>query len=154
MEMEEQEGKTWNVCGRRYKRTEEFWGRTSKTGIQKITLSPISDDFLLHTPWWLILSAGSFSYSPILLYMGSFSYTITVPCCFTWGVSLTVPCCFTWGVSLAVPCCFTWGISLSLTHPVLVYAGSTCCAPACWVIWGVSLTCPVLVYMGSFSYIQ
>ena len=51
-----------------------------------------------------------------------------------------------------VPCCFTWGVSLSLIHPVLVYVGSTSCAPQCWFIWGVSLTCPVLVYVWSFSY--
>ena len=59
---------------------------------------------------------------------------------------------FRLGVSLTVPCCFTWGVSLSLTHPVLVYAGSTSCTPPCWFIWGVSLTCPMLVYVWSFSY--
>ena len=70
--------------------------------------------------------------------MTTFSYTLHDGCLFLWGVSLTVPCCF------------TWGVSLSLTHPLLVYAGSTPCAPLCWFIWGVSLTCPVLVYVGSF----
>ena len=124
--MEEHEGKTWNVCGRSYKRTEELWGRTSKTGIKKITLEPCASfllvttlsysSYTLHVPWWLILSVGSFS------------YTVTVLSCFTWGVSL------------------------SLTHPVLVYAGSTSCMLPCWFIWGVSLAWPVLVYMGSFSY--
>ena len=105
-----------------YKRTAELWGRTSKTGIQKITRKPCAsflllsfhDDFLLHTPWLFLF--------------------------------------FLWGVSLTVPCCFTWGVSLGLTHPVLVYVGSTSCMHLCWFIWGVSRTCPVLVYMGSFSY--
>ena len=59
---------------------------------------------------------------------------------------------FLQGAFLTVPCCFTWGVSLSLTHPVLVYAESTSCAPQCWFIWGVTLTCPVLVYVWSFSY--
>ena len=36
---------------------------------------------------------------------------------------------FLQGVSLTVPCCFTWGVSLSLTHPVLVFVGSTSCVP-------------------------
>ena len=71
-----------------YKRTAELWGRTSKTGIKKITRKPcasflllsFSDDFLLHTPWlFLFFSVGSFSYSPMLLYMGSFSWSYT-PC--------------------------------------------------------------------------
>ena len=53
MEIEEQEGKTWNVCGRSYKRTEELGGRTSKTGIQKITCEP----------WASFLSVVTFSYT-------------------------------------------------------------------------------------------
>ena len=118
MEMKEQEGKTWNVCGWSYKRTEELWGRTSKTGIKKITCEPHAS-FLLVAAFFHTLHDGYF---------------------------------FLQGVSLTVPCCFTWGVSLSLTHPVLVYVGSTSCVPLFWYMWGVSLTCPVLVYMGSFSY--
>ena len=116
--MEEQEGKTWNVCGWSYKRTEELWGRTSKTEIKKITCEP-RVSFLL---------------------VATLSYTLHDGYFFLLGVSLTVPCCF------------TWGVSLSLTHPELVYVGSTSCAPPCWFIWGVTLACPALVYVQSFSY--
>ena len=44
-----------------------------KNNLRALCQFPFSDDFLLHTPWWLILSVGSFSYSPMLLYMGSVS---------------------------------------------------------------------------------
>ena len=118
MEMKEQEGKTWNVCGWSYKRTEELWGRTSKTGTKKITCEPHAS-FLLVAAFFHTLHDGYF---------------------------------FLQGAFLTVPCCFTWGVSLSLTHPVLVYAESTSCAPQCWFIWGVTLTYPVLVYLWSFSY--
>ena len=110
----------------------------------------------------MLLYIGSFSYSPILLYMGSFSYSpmllyigsfSSVPCCFTWGVSCTVPCCFTWAVSGTVLCCFTWAVSLSLTHPVLVGAGSTFCAPCAGLCVEFLLHTPCsLLSLGSFSY--
>ena len=115
-----------------YKRTAELWGRTSKTGIQKITRKPCAsflllsfrDVFLLHTPWSLFFSVGSFSYSPMLLYMGSFSWSYT-------------------------PCAGLCGKHL-LHAPVLVYMGSFSDMPSAGFIWGVSLICPVLVYMWSF----
>ena len=130
MEMEEQEGKTWNVCGRSYKRTEvlreDFKDWNSKNNLWALCQFPFSDDFLLHTPWWLILSAGSFSYSPMLLYMGSFSWSYT-------------------------PCAGLCGEHL-LCAPILVYMGSFSYMPSaglrvefllhtpCWLLLlGVSL---------------
>ena len=63
-----------------------FEGGLQRLEFKKITCEPhcqfpFSNDFLLqlHTPWWLILSVGSFWYSPLLLYMGSFSFSYT-PC--------------------------------------------------------------------------
>ena len=52
---------------------EYFKDWNSKNNSEALCSFPFSDDFLLHTPWWLILYVGSFSYSPMLLYMGSVS---------------------------------------------------------------------------------
>ena len=84
MEMEEQEVKDmkclWQELqeNRRVLR-EDFKDWNSKNNLRALCQFSFSDDFLLHTPWWVILSAGSFSYSPMMLYMGSLSKSYT-PC--------------------------------------------------------------------------
>ncbi len=97
---------------------------------------------------------------------GEFLSVLHTLCWLMWGAHLArtcaglygefllhAQCWFTCGVSLTSPCSFTWGVSLSLTHPVLVYVGSTSCTHLCWFIWGVSLTHPMLAsFLGSFSH--
>ena len=128
MEMEEQKGKTWNICGRSYTRTEELRGRTSRTGIQIITLEPCASFLLVIT----------------------FSYTLHNGQFFLWGVSLTVPCCFTRGVSLRCPvlvsagskscapmhppCWFIWGVSL-IIMPCAVLGVEFLLHTPCWLLF-------------------
>ena len=91
MKMEEQGGKTLNVCAGAT-REQEFWGRTSKTGIKKITCVPCAS-FLLHD--CAGLCGGHLLCTPVLIYMGSFSYMPSAGLrvefllhIFLWGVSL------------------------------------------------------------------
>ena len=132
-EMEEQEGKTWNVCGRSYKRTEEFWGRTSKIGIQKVTGEP-SASFLLVMTFSYTLHDGTINsfcgeFLFVLVYEGS---TSCMPLCwFIWGVSLTCPVLdYMWSFSYSyTPHAgfFLWGVCLirsmlaSLSREFLLY---------------------------------
>ena len=108
----------------------------SKSNSEALCSFPFSDDFLLHTPWCLILSVGSFSYSPMLLYMGSLSLSYT-PCAGLCVEHL-----------LHVLCWFIWGVSL--THPVLAYVWSFSYTPhAGFFLLGVSLIRSILVSLCS-----
>ena len=135
MEMEEQVEKAWTVCGRSYKRTEEFWGRTSKTGIQKITCEPCASFLLVmafsYTLHDGIPSAGSFSYSPMLLYMGSFSWFTHPVLVYVWSTS----CAGLYGKFLLhAQCWFIWGVSL--THPMLAsFSWEFLSSGLCWLLY-------------------
>ena len=104
-----------------YKRTAELWGRTSKTGIQKITCKPcasflllsFSDDFILHTPWSLFFFCGEFLLQSHAALHGEFLLVLHTLCWFMWEAPLACTCAGLYGEFLLHAWCwFIWGVSL------------------------------------------